>query len=78
MENTQEKLFTIISERLGVDLEKIKLESDFKDDLDADSLDVVELVMELEDGFDIEIPDEDSARMKTVNDALTYLNEKLS
>jgi acyl carrier protein len=67
----------IIAEKLGVGEDKITPQSSFVDDLGADSLDQVELIMALEDEFDIEIPDEDAEKMKTVKDALDYLDSKL-
>lgn len=65
----------LIIKQLGKDEKSVVLESSFVDDLDADSLDVVELVMELEDEFGISIPDEDAQKMKTVGDAVKYINE---
>jgi acyl carrier protein len=67
----------IIAEKLGVGEEKITPQSSFVDDLGADSLDQVELIMAFEDEFDIEIPDEDAEKMKTVKDATDYLDSKL-
>ena len=67
----------IIVEQLGVDEAQVKAEASFIDDLGADSLDTVELVMAFEEKFDIEIPDEDAEKMKTVGDAVAYLTEKL-
>ena len=64
----------IVAERLEVEEEKVKPEASFKDDLEADSLDVVELVMELEDEFDMEIADEDAEKIATVGDAVNYIN----
>jgi acyl carrier protein len=79
---TKEEIFekgkTLVAERLGVDEETITLSSSFKDDLGADSLDVVELIMEFEDTFDIEIPDEEAERFETVGDAVDYVAECLS
>ena len=72
------KVKEIIVEQLGVDESQIAPEASFIDDLGADSLDTVELVMAFEEKFDIEIPDEDAEKMRTVGDALTYLKEKLS
>ena len=72
----QEKVKGIIVEQLGVDPEKVKLESKFIEDLGADSLDIVELVMAMEEEFDIEIPDEDAEKLKTVNDVQSYLVSK--
>ncbi len=63
----------IILDRLDVDEEKVTLEATFKDDLGADSLDIVELVMEIEDEFDIEIADEDAEKIQTVGDAIEYI-----
>jgi acyl carrier protein len=67
----------IIVEQLGVNEEQITPEASFIDDLGADSLDTVELVMAFEEKFDIEIPDEDAEKMRTVGDAVSYLKEKL-
>ena len=70
------KIKDIIVEQLGVDPEKVKAEASFIDDLGADSLDIVELVMAMEEEFDLEIPDEDAEKLKTVNDVVTYLSSK--
>lgn len=72
----EEKIKSIIAEQLGVKKEEIKPESSFIDDLGADSLDTVELVMALEEEFGIEIPDEDAEKMTTVGDAIKYIEEK--
>ncbi len=74
--SVQGKVKDIIVDQLGVDPEKVKLESKFIEDLGADSLDIVELVMAMEEEFDIEIPDEDAEKLKTVNDVQTYLVSK--
>ncbi len=66
----------IVSEQLGVPQEEVTLEASFVDDLKADSLDVVELVMEFEDEFGITIPDDDYEKIKTVGDAINYIEEK--
>lgn len=66
----------IIVDRLGVDESEVTLEASFKDDLNADSLDVVELVMELEDEFDMEISDEDAEKITTVGEAVKYIESK--
>lgn len=74
--SVEEKVTAIVSEQLNIPKEDIKLESTFVDDLKADSLDVVELVMEFEDEFGITIPDEDYDKIKTVGDAIKYIQEK--
>ena len=63
----------IIVEQLGVDPEEVKLESSFIDDLGADSLDIVELIMALEEEFDLEIPDKEAEKIATVGDAVEYI-----
>jgi acyl carrier protein len=70
---TFEKLKPIISDQLGVKMEIIKLESSFKDDFDADSLDMVDLTMEIEDEFAIEISDKVAATLQTVGDVVRYI-----
>ena len=72
-----EKVKSIIKEQLGVDEEKVTLEASIIDDLGADSLDVVDLVMSLEEEFDVEIPDEDVEGMKTVGDIVKYIEAKI-
>ncbi|MBA4029655.1 MAG: acyl carrier protein [Planctomyces sp.] len=74
--SVEEKVIAIVSEQLSIAKEDVKLESSFIDDLKADSLDVVELVMEFEDEFGIQIPDEDYEKIKTVGDAVKYISEK--
>ena len=74
--SVEEKVIGIVSEQLGVPKEEVTLESSIIEDLKADSLDVVELVMELEDEFDITIPDDDYEKIKTVGDAIKYIEEK--
>jgi len=74
MSDTFNKVKEIIVDRLDVDEAKITLEASFKDDLEADSLDVVELVMELEDEFDLEISDDDAEKIATVGDAVSYID----
>lgn len=71
-----EKIKSIIAEQLGVKVEEVVDTASFIDDLGADSLDTVELVMALEEEFGIEIPDEDAEKMKTVGDAIKYIEEK--
>jgi len=77
MAEVLERVTKIIVDRLGVEESEITLEASFKDDLGADSLDVVELVMELEDEFDMEISDDDAEKIATVGDAVTYIQAKL-
>lgn len=67
----------IIVDQLGVDEAQVKNEASFIDDLGADSLDTVELVMAFEEKFEIEIPDEDAEKLRSVGDAVSYLTEKL-
>ena len=71
------KIKDIIEKELGVEREKLTLEASFIEDLGADSLDIVELVMEFEKEFNIDIPDEDAEKLRTVGDAMTYLNQKI-
>jgi len=68
----------IIEEKLGVNAEQITMEASFIDDLGADSLDQVELVMDFEDKFEVDIPDEDAEKMRTVGEAISYLNDRLA
>ena len=77
MSNVEEKVKDIIAEELGVEREKLTPEASFMEDLGADSLDTVELVMAFEKEFDIDIPDEEAEKLRTVGDALKYLHEKL-
>ena len=74
----KEKVKDIIVEQLGVDASEVTETASFIDDLGADSLDTVELVMAFEEEFDIEIPDEDAEKMNTVGQAIEYLEEKLA
>lgn len=69
------KVKDIVVEQLGVDEEEVTEQASFVDDLGADSLDIVELVMALEEEFDLEIPDEDAEKMVTVADAVNYIKE---
>lgn len=73
MSDNLERVVNIVVDRLGVDKEKVTLEASFKEDLNADSLDVVELIMELEDEFNIEISDEDAEGISTVGEVLNYI-----
>lgn len=72
-ENIQEKVKNIIVEQLGVEADQVKPEAEFVNDLGADSLDTVELIMAFEEAFDIEIPDEKAEKIKTVGEALSYI-----
>lgn len=72
-----EKIEALISEQFGVDKSGISLNTSFVEDLNADSLDVVEFIMALEEEFDIQINDEDVENIKTVGDVVNYINEKL-
>lgn len=67
----------IIVEQLGVSREEVVPEAHFIDDLGADSLDIVELVMAMEEEFDVEIPDEDAEKIQTIGNAIAYLKDKL-
>jgi acyl carrier protein len=75
-DNAESKVKEIIINELGVEPEKVTLEASFVEDLGADSLDTVELVMAFEEEFGIEIPDEDAEQLQTVGDAVKYLKEK--
>ncbi|MDQ0337538.1 acyl carrier protein [Caldalkalibacillus uzonensis] len=77
MADTFERVKKIIVDRLEVDESQVTPEASFKDDLGADSLDVVELVMELEDEFDMEISDEDAEKITTVGEAVAYIESQL-
>ena len=72
--NIEAKVKTIIAEQLGVAEGEIKITSSFIEDLGADSLDIVELVMVMEEEFEVEIPDEEAENIKTVQDAVNYIN----
>lgn len=76
MSNIQEQVVKVIAEQLSVEPEKIKPESHFIDDLGADSLDLVELVMALEKEFDCEIPDEEAEKITTVQSAIDYVSKQ--
>lgn len=71
----EQKVKDIIVQQLGVDSEKVKPEATFTDDLGADSLDTVELIMAFEEQFGVEIPDEAAEKIRTVGDAIAYLKE---
>ena len=72
-----QRIRDIIEKELGVEREKLTDDASFIEDLGADSLDIVELVMEFEKEFNIDIPDEDAEKMRTVGDAVAYLNNKV-
>lgn len=76
MSDYETKVKQIVAEKLGVNEDKVTPQASFVDDLGADSLDQVELIMALEDEFDMEIPDEDAEKLKTVKDALAYIDSK--
>jgi acyl carrier protein len=75
MSDIAKRVKEIVAEQLGVEESQVSTESSFMDDLGADSLDTVELVMALEEEFDIEIPDEDAEKIQTVNDAIEYITD---
>jgi acyl carrier protein len=77
-QNVAEKIKQIVSEQLGVDEAEVTPTASFVDDLGADSLDTVELVMAFEEAFDIEIPDEDAEKIRTVQDAIAYVQKKVA
>lgn len=75
VENVEERVKNIIVEQLGVEADQVKPEAQFVNDLGADSLDTVELIMALEEEFDVEIPDEKAEKIKTVGEAIAYIQE---
>jgi acyl carrier protein len=77
MSGNEDKVKEIIEKELGVERDKLTDDANFIEDLGADSLDIVELVMEFEKEFNIDIPDEDAEKLKTVGDAMKYLKEKM-
>jgi len=77
MSNIEERVTDIVVEQLGLEKEKVTPESKFVDDLGADSLDTVELVMALEDEFSIEIPDEEAEKISTLRDAINYVEDNI-
>ncbi len=72
----EERVTALIVDQLGVSKEEAVLSASFLDDLGADSLDIVELVMSLEEEFDIEIPDDDAEKIQTIGDAISYIKER--
>ncbi len=77
MSSIEEQVKNIVAEQLGVKADEVTLKPSFVDDLGADSLDIVELVMTLEETFDIEIPDDEAEKMQTIGDAIGYLKERV-
>ena len=78
MSDIKDKVIEIIVNKLGLDKEQVTTEAHIINDLGADSIETVELIMEFEDKFEIEIPDDDGDKIATVGDAITYLEEKLA
>jgi len=76
--SVEERVRNIICDQLAVEQDKVTLNASFIDDLGADSLDIVELVMTMEEEFDLDIPDEDAEKMKTVGDVIKYIASKAS
>jgi len=74
----EEKVKNLVITQLGVDASKVTNDSSFIDDLGADSLDTVELVMAFEEEFEMEIPDEDAQKMRTISDVIDYLKDKVA
>lgn len=77
-EDIQQKVVDLIVDQLGVDADSVTPDAHFIDDLGADSLDTVELVMAFEEEFDMEVPDEDAEKLETVSDVTDYLKQRLS
>ena len=77
MENIEQRVKKIVAEQLGVNEAEVKNESSFQEDLGADSLDIVELVMALEEAFGTEIPDEEAEKFKTVQDIISFVERQL-
>jgi acyl carrier protein len=76
MSDTLTKVQSIVAEQLGVEVAEVKPEASFQNDLGADSLDLVEVVMALEEEFEVEIPDEDADSIRTVQEAVDYIDQK--
>ena len=75
MSSIEQRVIKMVAEQLGVKMEDVQTSSSFVEDLGADSLDTVELIMALEEEFDAEIPDEDAEKIATVEDAINYINQ---
>lgn len=76
MSEIETRVIKVVAEHMDIDLSEIKLDASFTDDLGADSLDLVEIVMALEEEFDIEIPDENAENITTVKDAIEFITKK--
>lgn len=72
----EDKIKGLVAEQLGVSVDEVTPEASFTDDLGADSLDIVELVMAIEEEYGIEIPDDDAEKIQTIQDAITYIEER--
>jgi len=77
LQEIEDKVFSIVSEQMGVDKAEISRETSFVNDLNADSLDTVELVMEFEDEFEMSIPDEEAEKINTVGQAIDYIKDHI-
>jgi acyl carrier protein len=77
-DDSKQKVIDLIVDQLGVDADNVTPDAHFIDDLGADSLDTVELVMAFEEEFDLEIPDEDAEKLETVGNAIEYLNKRMA
>ena len=75
--STKDKVIDVICDQLGVESEEVKMDANIIDDLKADSLDIVELVMAFEEEFGFEIPDEDAEKLRTVGDAISYVETQV-
>lgn len=78
MKKIEKVIKRIIAEQLGMDVEEIRNDLSYVDDLGADSLDIVELIMSLEEEFEVEVPDEDAEKLLTVQDTLDYVQQKIA
>ncbi len=78
MPSTEERVIEIVCEHLGVNKEQVKRSTSFQEDMGADSLDIVELVMELEEEFGINIPDDQAEKIKTIGEAVDYIDREIA